>query len=299
MAAIPRLTRACQADRLSQIDLEWIGSDKAQVQSNYFSKGDTTTYDRGAYHPVADGVGKSHKYGIKWTSDAVTWSVDGNPVRTLKASDAKGGSAFPQTPMQVKLGTWCAGGKNAEEGTAKWAGGRTDFSQKPFVGIYKNIKIVDYAGKNEAANGGIKEYVYGDNTGSAKSIKVVEGKSDSKQVNGENGIKGGEGKENGSSSHNEAKTLLESDSSSSGAETATSLPRPTGTDGGDGEDQQPRTTMATVTGGSNSTATSRPSGSPNSAGNVTPTSAAGLGRRDVMSFGAVAVAAAVIAQLLL
>ncbi|XP_044716170.1 glycosyl hydrolases family 16 domain-containing protein [Hirsutella rhossiliensis] len=281
-----------QSDDLDEIDLEWIGSDPGQFQSNYFSKGDTSTYDRGAYHPVANAVAKSHTYGIKWTSDAITWSVDNN------------------TPMQVKLGTWVAGGEKASPGTVEWAGGRTDFNKKPFVGIYKSIKIVDYAGGNQPANGAIKEYTYGDHTGSAKSIQVVRGQSDSKQVNGENGLEGGEGQANGSSSHNENKSLIEAESSSTDDLSATRAPsgtsgRPlqTGTSGGDdeGDDrgQQPQTTLATVTGASNSTATSLPSSGSKGSSTSVPTSAAGLARRDVTSFGAVAVAALVMAQLLL
>ncbi|EQK98813.1 glycoside hydrolase family 16 protein [Ophiocordyceps sinensis CO18] len=172
-----------------------------------------------------------------------------------------------------------------------------DLDEKPFVGIYKRIKIVDYAGKSEAATGGIKEYVYGDKTGAAKSIKVVQGKSDSKQVHGENGITGGEGKDNGSSSHNEAKSVLD-DSSSTDASSATRRPSATsggplqtGTSTGD-QGVKPKTTLATAAGGSNSTATARPSKGPD---DTVPTSAAG---RAVASLGALAVAAAFTALLL-
>jgi beta-glucanase (GH16 family) len=41
-----------QSDDLDEIDWEWLGGDTAHVQSNYFSKGDTTSYDRGAVHNV-------------------------------------------------------------------------------------------------------------------------------------------------------------------------------------------------------------------------------------------------------
>jgi hypothetical protein len=41
-----------QSDDLDEIDWEWLGGDTAHVQSNYFSKGDTTTYDRGQTHNV-------------------------------------------------------------------------------------------------------------------------------------------------------------------------------------------------------------------------------------------------------
>ncbi|PHH82429.1 hypothetical protein CDD82_6006 [Ophiocordyceps australis] len=166
------------SDDLDEIDWEWLGGDAGHVQTNYFSKGDTSVYDRSASHDVAAATTQFHKYSIEWTPSAIVWSIDGQPVRTLTSNAAKGGSAFPQTPMQVKLGTWVAGRKDAAEGTVTWAGGRADYSQAPFLGYYKSISIVDYAGQDKPANGGIKEYVYGDQTGTEQSIKVVPGNSD-------------------------------------------------------------------------------------------------------------------------
>lgn len=160
---------------LDEIDWEWVGGDTAQVQSNYFGKGDTTTYDRGAYHSVSDPLNTFHTYSIEWTSSSVQWIIDGNTVRTLKYADAQGGSRFPQTPMEVKIGTWVAGGKDSPKGTVEWAGGYTDFSKAPFNAYYKSISIVDYAGGDSPAKDSIKEYVYGDKTGSWESIKVVKG----------------------------------------------------------------------------------------------------------------------------
>lgn len=103
--------------------------------------------------------------------------INGKTVRTLSSDAVKG--KFPQSPMQIKLGTWCAGGKNSPEGTRIWAGGFTDFSKAPFNAFYKSISIVDYAGKDSPAKGGVKEYVYGDRSGSWESIKVVAGTSSS------------------------------------------------------------------------------------------------------------------------
>ncbi|KJK81824.1 hypothetical protein H634G_03087 [Metarhizium anisopliae BRIP 53293] len=164
-----------QSDDLDEIDWEFVGSDNAQVQTNYFSKGDTTTYDRGKYHPIGNPTGSFHTYTVEWTSKQVNWMIDGQSVRVLDAATV--GDKFPQTPMQIKLGTWCAGGKNSPEGTRQWAGGFTDFSKAPFNAYYKSISIVDYAGKDSPANGGIKEYIYGDRSGSWESIKVIKGDS--------------------------------------------------------------------------------------------------------------------------
>ena len=94
-------------------------------------------------------------------------------MRTLTYEDAKGGSGFPQTPMQIKLGTWCAGRPDAAEGTVQWAGGMTDFSQAPFKAYYKSISIVDYAGGDAPTTKSVREYIYGDHSGNHGSIKTV------------------------------------------------------------------------------------------------------------------------------
>ncbi|KAJ6446831.1 glycosidase crf1 [Purpureocillium lavendulum] len=160
-----------QSDDLDEIDWEWVGFDNAQAQSNYFSKGDTSTYDRGAFHAVSNPTGSAHTYSIEWTSKAVNWLIDGTSVRTLTYEQAKGGSGYPQSPMQVKLGTWVAGRPDASPGTVQWAGGYADWSQAPFNAYFKTISIVDYAGADSPGKNA-KQYVYGDHSGSYKSIRV-------------------------------------------------------------------------------------------------------------------------------
>ncbi|KAH6647544.1 concanavalin A-like lectin/glucanase domain-containing protein [Truncatella angustata] len=159
-----------QSDDLDEIDWEWLGGDTTQVQTNYFGKGDTTTYDRGAYHPVSSPQDDFHTYTIDWTQEYVKWYIDGSLVRTLNYKDAKDGTRFPQTPMQIKLGTWVAGRKDAPKGTVEWAGGYTNFDAAPFNAYYKSISIQDYA------NGvsGAKYYSWNDGSdGSYQSIKVL------------------------------------------------------------------------------------------------------------------------------
>ncbi|KAI1661995.1 glycoside hydrolase family 16 protein [Daldinia decipiens] len=161
-----------QSDDLDEIDWEWLGGDKAQVQTNYFGKGDTTTYDRGAYHAVANPQDGTYKYSIDWTKDYVRWFINDQQVRELKYADAKGGTRFPQTPMQIKLGTWVAGRSDAPEGTVQWAGGKTDFSKAPFVAHYKSLTIQDYS--NGVKNA--ETYSWADGSdGSYQSIKVITG----------------------------------------------------------------------------------------------------------------------------
>ncbi|KAG5919649.1 hypothetical protein E4U42_006450, partial [Claviceps africana] len=152
------------------IDWEWIGSDNTQVQTNYFSKGNTSTYDRGRFHPVSSPVSSPHTYALEWTRHNITWSVDGRPVRTLLARDA--GGRFPQTPMQVKLGTWVAGRADAAPGTVHWAGGYAEWSRGPFAAYYRSVSVTDYAGRHGPAGRAAVRYVWGDATGSWQSIRV-------------------------------------------------------------------------------------------------------------------------------
>lgn len=84
---------------------------------------------------------------------------------------------WPQTPMQVKLGTWVGGLEGGDEGTIEWAGGVTDFSEAPFIAWYKSVKIVDSCGGEDDA----KEYVWTDDSGDSDSIEVVGGSGKDKK----------------------------------------------------------------------------------------------------------------------
>ncbi|KAK4103224.1 glycoside hydrolase family 16 protein [Parathielavia hyrcaniae] len=160
-----------QSDDLDEVDWEWLGGDNAQVQTNYFSKGCVETYDRGGFSPVADPVNQFHTYTIKWTPTQLDWIIDGTVVRSLQNSGLSGCAGYPQSPMQIKLGTWVAGRKDAPQGTIDWAGGITDFSDGPFDGYYQSLRVVDYMGAQGATEA--TEYHYTDLSGSWQSIKVV------------------------------------------------------------------------------------------------------------------------------
>ena len=166
-----------QSDDLDEIDWEWVGGDNTQVQTNYFSKGCTETYDRGGFTPVSNPINEFHTYTLKWTPERLDWIIDGTVVRTLMASGAKGCSGYPQSPMQVKLGTWVAGRKSAAQGTIEWAGGLADFSKGPSLGYYQSIRIQDFMGGQGAKEA--TQYVYTDRSGTWESIKVVNGGKDS------------------------------------------------------------------------------------------------------------------------
>ncbi|CAM1505645.1 Fc.00g112820.m01.CDS01 [Cosmosporella sp. VM-42] len=160
-----------QSDTLDEIDIEWLGAAPDQIQSNYFGKGQTTTYNRGQFHDVAGTQANYITYTIEWTKDQILWIAGGTVVRTLNANEAEAGQ-YPQTPMQVKFGAWAGGDPNFNApGTVTWAKGPTDYSAGPFTMAVKNVAISDYSTG--------KEYRYTDTSGSWQSIQAVDG-----EVNG-------------------------------------------------------------------------------------------------------------------
>ncbi|TGZ76961.1 hypothetical protein EX30DRAFT_224118 [Ascodesmis nigricans] len=153
-----------QSDNLDEIDWEWVGSKPDESQSNYFGKGVTAGYDRGAYHPGPT-QDKYHTFAFDWTPEKLDWIIDGQVVRTLRFEDNPG--FYPQTPCNVRIGAWAAGDPDNEKGTIEWAGGEIDYSKGPYDMLVKSIYVQDYSSG--------KEYVYGDKSGSWQSIKSVGG----------------------------------------------------------------------------------------------------------------------------
>ncbi|TQB75759.1 copper resistance protein [Monascus purpureus] len=153
-----------ESDDLDEIDWEVLGGDTTQVQSDYFGKGNTSTYDRATFINVNSPQTSVHTYSVVWTSASIVWYVDGNSVRTLQYADAVGGSNFPQTPMRIRIGIWAGGDPSNGEGTIEWAGGETDFSKAPFTMYVESVKVINY---NPAST-----YTYTDQTGSYQSIKA-------------------------------------------------------------------------------------------------------------------------------
>ncbi|KAB5551388.1 concanavalin A-like lectin/glucanase domain-containing protein [Coniochaeta sp. 2T2.1] len=154
------------SDDLDEIDMEWLGADDTEVQTNYFGKGQTTTYNRGEFNPAPNNQAEWITYTIDWTADRIVWSVGGTVVRTLRYGDASG--QYPQTPMQVKFGSWSGGDSANAPGTVEWARGPTDYSKGPFSMHVKSIVVTDYSTGSA--------YKYGDTSGNWGSIVAVDGK---------------------------------------------------------------------------------------------------------------------------
>ncbi|KXG50366.1 Concanavalin A-like lectin/glucanases superfamily [Penicillium griseofulvum] len=164
-----------ESDDLDEIDWEAVGGDTTQIETNYFGKGDTTTYDRAIWEPVSTPQETFHTYKVVWTKEATTWSVDGKVIRTLAFNDAQSGTRYPQTPMNVRIGIWAGGDPTNAEGTIQWAGGLTDYTKAPYTMFIKDVTVVNY---NPA-----QSYTWSDQTGSYESIKFT-GATNSTSVTG-------------------------------------------------------------------------------------------------------------------
>ncbi|KAL2000295.1 hypothetical protein VTN02DRAFT_3301 [Thermoascus thermophilus] len=159
-----------QSDDLDEIDWEWLGGDDAQVQTNYFGKGNTQSFSRGAFSANPGNHDDFHTYTIDWTSEQIVWQIDGQTIRVLTPETAEP-NQYPQSPMMVKVGVWAGGDPNNNPGTIQWSGGLTDYSAGPYTMYLKSMSVVDYSTGSQ--------YVYSDHSGSWQSINAVDG-----QVNG-------------------------------------------------------------------------------------------------------------------
>jgi hypothetical protein len=69
--------------------------------------------------------------------------------------------------MQVKFGAWSGGDSANAPGTIEWSRGPTDYSKGPYTMQVRSLMVQDYSTGTQ--------YVYGDQTGTSKSIKAVGG----------------------------------------------------------------------------------------------------------------------------
>ncbi|KAJ5614756.1 hypothetical protein N7528_008410 [Penicillium herquei] len=235
-----------ESDDLDEIDWEALGGDSTTIETNYFGKGDTSTYDRDTWPSVSDPQNDWHTYKVSWQKDAITWYIDGAVVRTLEYADASSGTRFPQTPMRIRIGIWAGGDPTNGEGTIEWAGGETNYADVPFTMYVKSVEINN---ANPA-----ESYTYTDTSGSYDSIKL-----------------------------SGAAALSQTDSSSSSSSTSTSS---TSTKSSETSTTDATTTATTTKGTSASTtkgsstvsgSSSKVSGSGSASGSTTPSAASGTG----------------------
>jgi beta-glucanase (GH16 family) len=189
-----------ESDDLDEIDWEFLGGVDNQVQTNFFGKGDVSSYDRMIQYGVESAQEIYHTYSLDWTAERLQWIIDGTVVRELKYTDSvalngkvsitpspsfnttthsQTTQTYPQTPMRLKLGNWAGGADGNAEGTITWAGGKTDFSNGPFDMYVQDVSITNY---NPA-----ESYEYGDKSGSWQSIKINKGDGSSSDPSSSSG----------------------------------------------------------------------------------------------------------------
>ncbi|CAO2658037.1 Nn.00g072970.m01.CDS01 [Neocucurbitaria sp. VM-36] len=163
-----------QSEALDEVDWEFLGSNQTHVLTNYFGKGNTSSFDRGEEFKMdqapQDGF---NNYTIDWTKERIQWWLNGKMLRQLEPAQALGGKNYPQTPMNVRLGIWAGGDTNNNDpGVVEWAGGETNFDDGPFIMTVQSIYAQDYTSAAEYSWDDM------DSSGSWEKVKVIAGKSE-------------------------------------------------------------------------------------------------------------------------
>ncbi|KAI4139173.1 MAG: hypothetical protein LQ341_004322 [Variospora aurantia] len=172
------------SDVKDEIDFEFVGTDLRTAQSNFYFQG-IPDYDNGQNLTVKSSTfDEYHTYEIDWSPTQLTWSVDGEEMRTVKKSDTFNTTTnqyhYPQTPSRVQLSLWPAGSPKNGQGTINWAGGFVNWNaQDPAsVGYYysmiKDISVECYPVPNEVKKSGSKSYVYTTDSGLQDSVVITD-----------------------------------------------------------------------------------------------------------------------------
>ncbi|KAJ5433144.1 uncharacterized protein N7458_012300 [Penicillium daleae] len=201
-------TTVMESDDLDEIDWEQISTYDSSIETDYFGKGNTTSYDRATTVDVTTPEETFHTYTVDWTSSRIEWILDGEVVRTLEYADALSGKNYPQTPMRIKIGIWAGGDPDNSEGTIEWAGGETDYTAGPFSMYVESVKVINY---NPAS-----AYKYTDKTGAYTSIKATNGTTSTNLASSSSSVKAAS-----ASSSSSAKSSVSSSASASASASAT------------------------------------------------------------------------------
>ncbi|RAL03249.1 glycoside hydrolase family 16 protein [Aspergillus ibericus CBS 121593] len=206
-------TSVLESNDLDEIDWEQVSTYDDEIQTNYFGKGNTTSYDRATTVNVTTPEETYHTYGVNWTASKTEWIRDGVVVRTLEYADAVDGKNYPQTPMTIRVGIWAGGDPDNSAGTIEWAGGETDYDDGPFIMYLESVKVINY---NPA-----EYYNYTDKTGDYTSIHAYNLTS-SKSTNSNSSSSGSSSTGTSSSSSSSTSTSTSS-SGATGLSTSGSL----------------------------------------------------------------------------
>lgn len=88
-----------------------------------------------------------HTYTIDWKPDYITWSIDGEPMRTKYRNETYNSTTqsyhFPQSPSRVQISLWPGGLESNGEGTINWAGGVVDWNSQYMTNGYYYAMVYD------------------------------------------------------------------------------------------------------------------------------------------------------------
>lgn len=129
----------------------------------------------------SDTVNNEHEYVIDWQPDTLTWSIDGNVMRTLNRKDTwnatSGRFDYPQTPSRVMLSLWPAGLPSNAEGTINWAGGLVDWNSQYmqngyYYAHFSSIDVECYDPPSGANKEGSKTYIFNNDAGTNDTVVI-------------------------------------------------------------------------------------------------------------------------------
>lgn len=110
-----------------EVDYEFLGSEREEVQSNYFSKGELVFTNMERISLSSDAWANYHQYEIDWNEERIQWIVDGQIERTLLKTETWDEELqkfkYPHTPMRLEVALWPGGAETNHPGTIEWAGG--------------------------------------------------------------------------------------------------------------------------------------------------------------------------------
>lgn len=149
---------------------ELLGAYDKQAQSNYFYDGDPlyNTYNN-TYDLDTSTFSEFHTYTIEWTEEKLAFSIDGTERKVWHVGEIPL-EKWPQTPMQVKLGTWAVNNKS-DAGEIAWAGGVPNWDEAPFKAYYRKLEIEDYTGWCKEVQGPVA-YAFDERMGGWEDVKV-------------------------------------------------------------------------------------------------------------------------------
>lgn len=174
-----------------EVDYECLGSQRDEVQTNYFSKGELD-YTKMRRIPLSsDSWANYHNYEIDWNEERIQWIIDGKVVRTLSKHETWNEKLqifkYPQTPMRLEVALWPGGAAQNHPGTIEWAGGPVDWENSPelvekgaFTAHVSQIDVVPHPNKflpamsNCLEEGNKIAYAYGSSPGHHFNQNILE-----------------------------------------------------------------------------------------------------------------------------